>query len=151
MAIPWYICATESFQTPWSPTEMRKFGRTLLSFIFWTYERGSIQYDIAVILIVVFVLATPRGWFHDRPQEASTKPAGVVLITIDSTTGVQTYSVDTRSLASPFPEPELEHLVHDAVRKNVPSLQGRPFHIVGMRAVMNSAGEVVSYEVSIKP
>jgi hypothetical protein len=131
---------------------MRKFGRTLLSFIFWSYERGSIQYDIAVILIVVFVLASPRGWFHDRPQEASAKPAaGVALIATDSSTGVQTYQVDTRSLASPIPEPELEHLVHDAVRKNVPSLQGRPFHIVGMRPVFNSDGQIVFYEVSLKP
>lgn len=131
---------------------MRKFGRTLLSFIFWSYERGSIQYDIAVILIVVFVLATPRGWFHDRPQEPSAKPAaGVVLIATDSDTGVQTYQVDTRSLASPIPEPELEHLVHDAVRKNVPSLQGHPFHIVGMRPVFNADGQIVSYEVSVKP
>ncbi len=130
---------------------MRKFGRTLLSFIFWSYERGSLQYDIAVILIVVFVLATPRGWFHDRPQEASAKPAGVVLISSDPATGVQTYQVDMRSLASPIPEPEFEHLVHDAVRKNVPSLQGHPFHIVGMEPVFNEAGDVVSYEVSIKP
>jgi hypothetical protein len=131
---------------------MRKFGRTLLSFIFWSYERGSLQYDVAVILIVVFVLASPRGWFHDRPQEQSAKPAtGVELISTNAATGVQTYSVDTRTFASPIPEPELEHLVHDAVRKNVQSLQGHPFHIVDMRPVFSNDGNVISYEVSIKP
>ena len=35
---------------------------------FWSYERGTWQYDVAVILILVFVLLTPRRWFRDQPQ-----------------------------------------------------------------------------------
>lgn len=130
---------------------MRKLGRLLLSFIFWSYERGSIQYDIAVVLIVIFVLASPRHWFHDRPQEPAPKLAGVALISTDAVSGVQTYRVDTRVLAYPLPEPELEHLIHDAVRKNAPGMQGKQFHIVGMRPIFNDNGEVISYEVSIQP
>jgi hypothetical protein len=130
---------------------MRKFGRIVLSFIFWSYERGSIQYDIAVVLIVVFVLASPRYWFHDRPQELTPKLAGVALISMDAASGARTYRVDTRVLAYPLPEPELEHLIHDAIHKNAPELEGKQFHIVGMRPVFNDSGDVVSYEVSIQP
>ncbi len=34
---------------------------------FWSYERGAWQYDIAVVVILIFVLLTPRSWFHDQP------------------------------------------------------------------------------------
>ena len=49
-------------------TEMRSIWRGIVSTIFWSYERGSWPYDVLVVVIVIFVLATPRSWFHDRPQ-----------------------------------------------------------------------------------
>lgn len=36
--------------------------------IFWSYERGSWQYDIIVLLILAFIFFTPASWFHDRPR-----------------------------------------------------------------------------------
>lgn len=35
--------------------------------IFWSYERGSWQYDIIVIAILAFIFLSPRAWFNDRP------------------------------------------------------------------------------------
>jgi hypothetical protein len=35
--------------------------------IFWSYERGSWQYDAIVIAILSFIFLSPRGWFNDRP------------------------------------------------------------------------------------
>ncbi len=43
-------------------------GRRL---IFWDFARASWQYDIVVGLILIFVFATPREWFHDQPKAAS--------------------------------------------------------------------------------
>ena len=43
--------------------------RTLRSYIFWTYERGSMQYDIMVTVILLFVFVTPHFInYHDRPR-----------------------------------------------------------------------------------
>ncbi len=43
--------------------------RTLRSYIFWTYERGSMQYDIMVTVILLFVFVTPHFFnYHDRPR-----------------------------------------------------------------------------------
>jgi len=39
--------------------------------IFWDFARASWQYDIAVGLILVFIFATPREWFHDQPKASS--------------------------------------------------------------------------------
>src|SRR6266478_1380399 len=46
---------------------MAGIGQFLYRTFFWSYERGSWQYDVAVILILVFVF-TPKNWFHDQPQ-----------------------------------------------------------------------------------
>ena len=35
--------------------------------IFWSYERGTWQYDIIVAAILAFIFLSPRGWFNDRP------------------------------------------------------------------------------------
>lgn len=43
--------------------------KTLRSFIFWSYERGSIQYDVMVTLILLFIFVTPHFYnFGDRPN-----------------------------------------------------------------------------------
>jgi hypothetical protein len=35
--------------------------------IFWSYQRGSWQYDVIVIVILAFIFLSPRSWFKDRP------------------------------------------------------------------------------------
>jgi hypothetical protein len=120
--------------------------------IFWTYERGTLPYDIAVAAIVIFVLLTPRSWYHDRPQMEPTKQeAGIVQVADDEKAGTQTFNVDPRLLASPLPKTEFEHQLHDAIRKNVSDLQGRPFQIVKSEPVLDKDGHVVYFVVTIKP
>ena len=43
-------------------------GKRLL---FWDFPRASWQYDIVVALILIFIFAVPREWFHDQPKAAS--------------------------------------------------------------------------------
>lgn len=46
---------------------MGKVGR----FIFWDFKRGSWQYDVVVILILLFIFKTPHDFFHDQPKASS--------------------------------------------------------------------------------
>src|SRR5437868_14802188 len=39
--------------------------------IFWDFARASWQYDVVVALILLFIFATPREWFHDQPRASS--------------------------------------------------------------------------------
>ena len=39
--------------------------------VFWDFARASWQYDVVVGLILVFIFATPREWFHDQPKASS--------------------------------------------------------------------------------
>jgi hypothetical protein len=39
--------------------------------IFWDFPRASWRYDVAVGIILLFIFATPREWFHDQPKASS--------------------------------------------------------------------------------
>lgn len=130
---------------------MASFGQILSKTFFWAYERGTWQYDAAVILILLFVLATPRGWFHDQPQmglPAST-PGQVLLIKEDGQS--KTFRVDARMLAPPEQTPALENELHNALQKSLPELRNKRFTIANIEAVRNEQGTVIAYHVEIHP
>lgn len=58
-------------------------GRTLKSYVFWTYERGSIPYDIMVTLILAFIFVTPHFWHYgDQPQLPQQTRKSIVVHTL---------------------------------------------------------------------
>jgi hypothetical protein len=64
---------------PVSP--MGAIWRTIRGYILWSYERGSLHYDIMVTLILMFVFVTPHYVnFKDRPVERTPSATGVLII-----------------------------------------------------------------------
>lgn len=33
--------------------------------LLWDYERGSLPYDVACLVILLLLLCVPPGWWHD--------------------------------------------------------------------------------------
>src|SRR3984893_14232659 len=133
---------------------MRTIWRILLRTVFWSFERSTCPYDIAVVVIVVFVLLSPRSWFHDQPPLGpGPDPAMVELRDADLSGGTRTYRVSAKLLLSStkVPESELEHKLHDAVRQNVETLQKSRFEIVRIEPIRGGDGSIAYYDVSIKP
>jgi hypothetical protein len=131
---------------------MRTLWRILSRIVFWSYERGTWPYDVAVAAIVIFVLFSPRSWFHDQP--AVGPPSPETLIVLESSGGPgdsETYRVDARLLASPIRTPELEHDLHDAMRRNTDSLRHSSFRIVRIDPIRGEGDTVAYYEVTITP
>jgi hypothetical protein len=130
---------------------MTSLGQILSKTFFWAYERGTWQYDAAVILILLFVLATPRGWFHDQPQMGlpANAPGQVLLIKEDGQS--KTYRVDARILAPPEQTPALENELHNALQKSLPELRNKRFTIANIEAVRDEQGTVIAYHVEIHP
>jgi hypothetical protein len=64
---------------PASP--MGAIWRTIRGYILWSYERGSLHYDIMVTLILLFVFVSP-GFinFKDKPVERIPHLTGVVVV-----------------------------------------------------------------------
>ena len=132
---------------------MKSIWRAFVRTIFWSYERGSWPYDVAVILIVIFVLATPTRWFHDRPSEKLSTTGAVQVITEDASARTATYRVDASALP---PEkrtarpPELERELHQILGNAVPSLKDTIFEVVRIDPVAGVDGSVTAYDVAVR-
>ena len=71
--------------------------RTIRGFILWSHERGTIQYDVMVTLILLFVFFSPRLInFNDRPVERNLPSMGVMVYP-DGAGGL-VYQVDARAV-----------------------------------------------------
>lgn len=126
---------------------MASLGRVLSKTFLWSYERGTWQYDIAVILILVFVLATPRHWFRDQPQDGSpAAPGQVQLLSEDGSR--QTYRVDARLLAPP--KFALQNDLHTTLQQALPELRKGNFSISKIEPLRDEQGLVIAYQVEIR-
>ena len=53
---------------------VRRVVQVVGSVVFWTYPRGTWQYDILCILILAFIFLTPRTLFDGSPSSETQKP-----------------------------------------------------------------------------
>ncbi len=128
---------------------MASLGQILSKTFFWAYERGTWQYDVAVILILVYVLLTPRGWFRDQPQVG--QPANTSQVELLPKSGEnEVYRVDAHVLAPPERTPALQNDLHNALQKDRPDLHDGRFSIIKIEPERDEKGNVAAYEVTIR-
>jgi hypothetical protein len=127
---------------------MASIGQILSRTFFWSYERGTWQYDIAVAVILIFALLTPRHWFHDQPESGAPAAPGQVLL-IGHEGNHETYRVDTRVLAPPT-KLALQNDLHNALQEALPDLHRGNFSISKIEPERDEQGTVVAYKVEIK-
>ena len=63
---------------------MKLLFTTLKKTLFWSYERGSWQYDVMCVLILAFVFFAPNSLFHSG--DAGKRPR-VIIVTSDELGG----------------------------------------------------------------
>jgi hypothetical protein len=56
---------------------MSSLKTKLASYLWWSYPRGSLQYDIMVGIILAFIFLTPRHFFRDQPRPQAAHAATV--------------------------------------------------------------------------
>jgi len=130
---------------------MASLGTILKRTFFWSYERGTWQYDVAVVIILVFVFL-PRGWFRDEPVVgvSDNAPGQVALVAGTEKSDHQTYRIDARVLAPPEKTPALQNELHNALRKALPDLRNVRFSITNIEPVRDEEGTVIAYQVEIR-
>jgi len=65
-----------------SPVPMNAIGRTIRDYVLWSYERGTIQYDVMVTLILLFLFLSPYFIkYNDKPVQHNANAAGVTINT----------------------------------------------------------------------
>jgi len=130
---------------------MRKLWRLVVRVVFWSYERGSLPYDLMVIAILIFVLLTPRHWFNDQPSLHAPAAAGQIrLMGVDTKSNTEVFRIDASLLAPADRASELEKETHELLRRRVSSLHGSMFQIMQIQPVRAADGTVTGYDVRIK-
>src|SRR5215471_1687772 len=126
---------------------MASLGQILSKTFFWSYERMTWQYDVAVGLILIFVLVTPRRWFHDQPAGGGPAAPGQVELVAKEGNRL-TYRVDVRVLPPPT-KLALQTDLHTALQEALPELHSGNFSIGKIEPVRDEQGAVIAYHVEI--
>jgi hypothetical protein len=79
--IHWQRPETASTALDSPVSSMSAMWRTIRGYILWSYERGSLHYDIMVTLILIFVFVSPRFInYKDKPVERNPHLTGVLVL-----------------------------------------------------------------------
>ena len=120
-----------------------KLWRTIRGYLWWTYDRGSVHYDIMVTLILAFIFLAPR-WinFKDKPVERNPHQSGVVVLP-DGTSGF-IYQIDASAVRGAD---------DDAIRQDllrvIEPIAGE-VDIASYEPVKDAKGHVAAYRVRVQ-
>jgi hypothetical protein len=121
---------------------MRRFWEIVKSYIWWSYSRGSVPYDVMVTIILLFIFLTPRWVFRDKPVDRRAHQSEVA-VQPDGHDGF-IYEVDAAAVTGKS---------DDEVRENllgvIEPIAGE-VEITGYEAVRDSNGHVSSYKVRVE-
>jgi hypothetical protein len=127
---------------------MGKMWRTIRSFIFWSYERGTVQYDVMVTIILLFVFLSPRLInFNDRPVERNPNSTGV-LVYPDGQGGL-VYQVEARAVPQDVTAQADDDAVRAALLRVIEPISGE-VSISRYEAVRDKGGKIRTYKVWVQ-
>ena len=120
----------------------------LKSYLFWTYERGSLHYDVMVSAILVFMFVTPHYLdFKDRPVETVALHASEVLVKEAGMEGDQARFI-YQIRADDMPGTKTEADRRAAILRLVEPISGE-VTLERYEEVKDSSGHVVAYNAWI--
>jgi hypothetical protein len=127
---------------------MSKVGTLIRSYFFWTYERGTLHYDIMVSLILLFMFVTPHVIdFKDRPVETVALHQSEVLVKEAGSTGTSArfvYTVRADNMGGAGREGASEGERRAALLRAIEPISGE-VTLERYEAVKDSSGHVVAY------
>lgn len=134
---------------------MRKLLRAISSVVLWSYDRGSWPYDVMVAVIVLFVLITPRKWFHDQPQNAAASHSGIMLVSKNPVTHTEIFRLypslfDGKSDPAQNSKPETKDDIREMLANSAGDLKNVNFQIQKIQSIRASDGSLLYYEVQVK-
>jgi hypothetical protein len=129
-------------ETPALP--MNAVWRTIRSYVLWSYERGTIHYDIMVTLILLFVFLTPY-WinYKDKPTERNPHPTGVSVL--PDTQGGFLYQIEGGAVTAKDDEGIREQLMGV-----IEPIAGGSVTITKYETVRDHSGRILSYKVWVQ-
>jgi len=122
-----------------------KLKLALVRTVFWSYERGTWQYDLIVLAILAFIFLTPRAWFRDRPTLQLTDLRHVQgVVEVSQGKEGRSYLLDARLVESLAPQK-----AEDAIREILRARIQKPFTIKSLDTIRDRNNVVLGYTVVI--
>ncbi len=124
----------------------RTLWEGLMGAIFWTYRRGSWQYDILVLLILSFIFFTPRSWIGDQ-SVPFVRDVNVDSSHVPRPVGLETalHHIESELLKSRGQAPLAE-----ALREILERKISHPLKLKSFTPVKNTQGVVLGYDVLVE-
>ncbi len=124
--------------------------KLLNSYIFWAYERGSIQYDVMVTAILLFIFVGPRFInFKDKPVTNVPSRTSEVLVRSTGSTGTGevrfTYEVSANDLSTATTDSDR----NAALLRIIEPIAGEVV-LEGSQPVVDGKGHIVAYDATVR-
>ena len=118
--------------------------RTIRDYLFWSYERGTIQYDVMVTLILLFVFLSPRVInFKDKPVEHNPHRTGVAVVP-DGQGGL-IYQIEAAAVEGQVASHD-DSAIRSQLLRIIEPISGE-VSITRIEPVRDGSGRVLSYKV----
>jgi len=105
-------------------------------FLLWSFERGSVQYDVICVVILTFIFLAPPAAFDDRPDFMRFRGDQVIRRTSDDN-GHTVFTV------------KAENGVQQAVDR-VKGMVDGPFRVSRTEPVYSTTGVIVAYSIWVE-
>jgi hypothetical protein len=123
----------------------RKIKLAFVRTAFWSYERGTWQYDLIVLAILAFIFLTPRAWFQDRPTLQLTDLRHIQgVVEVSQGKEGRSYLLDARLVESLAPQK-----AEDAIREILRARIQKPFTIKSLDTIRDRNNVVLGYTVVV--
>ena len=126
--------------------------KLLRSYLFWTYERGSVHYDVMVSLILVFLFVSPHFIdFGDKPVATVPLRASEVLVKEAGSNGLKhQFIYEIRSTeAHGYPNPgQSDADRRSAILRVVEPISGE-VTLDHYEPVLDGKGKTVAYDAYV--
>jgi hypothetical protein len=102
-------------------------------FLLWDYPRGGPQYDVMVVLILLFIFATPRSIFRDQPRASN-------IVRLPEENGANVFFIEPE-LINPIPESERNSKIESMLKSRF----GKRETVVQLHPIFDAEDEVKGY------
>lgn len=111
--------------------------------VFWSYERGTWQYDLILAAILAFIFLTPHSWFRKAPNLGLSDLRHVEgIIEVSHQKNRWTYVVDAR-LVQARPSLQPEAAVREILREGLQ----KEYSVISVNVIRDKSGVVLGYKV----
>jgi hypothetical protein len=117
----------------------------LRKIIFWSYGRGTLQYDILCALILAFIFVIPRQYFQDWPviNNPHQFAFGEKIVNTYDQYGNPVLNVSTELL----PANQDASAVKNAALTQLQKTLNKPVTIADIKPILGENGETIGYTI----